>query len=402
METKYHVRDYDDKPYVLERHQREMERFFEESKIWVLKNKLAQMTSEILSYRVSPRDYTEFIEKIKYLVNFGWELVFQESRYGIGLYIESHRYVKNPFFLKRKFQSAEFRQRNSGLSGFYGEITSLSIKEAFGIYDTLKKFYDEISVVSWLNLLDDWLYVLEEEGSLYSITRIDTNPIKTQQLLSKLMETLYLFSRPDHLVEAFKYPTMHLFAGPTALMHMDYDSMEKYNPYSWLADVFREKTVDNYIQDLHFLYEPKQDTQSLELSNSKLYDLGVELKILIQVTWMNIQCQFLPDEWTNAIDSDVDAEELNLYIKDQLRLISPNNKPIELQDLFVELFGREWKFMAYKCAIDEMVKGKVCGYNHQVNFVLCKMNELELVIKLCYLMHLKIKVKKNWGQLRII
>ncbi|MCY4781667.1 hypothetical protein ORI89_18585 [Sphingobacterium sp. UT-1RO-CII-1] len=284
METKYHVKEYEDKPHILEMHQRDMESFFRENKIWVLKNKLSQMTTEILSSRQSTKDYTDFIEKIKYLVSFGWELVFQEHRFGIGLVIENHYYVKNPFFLKEAFQSAEFRQRNSGLSGFHGEISSLSLREASDIYGTLKSFYNVISVVSWLNLLDDWLYVMEEESSLYAITEIDQNPIKTQVYISKLIEVLYLFSRPDYLVEAFKYPTMHLFAGPTSLMHMDYDSMEKYNPYSWLADMFREKTVDDYIRNLRLLYEPVEEIQSIELSNSELFDLGVELKILIQVT----------------------------------------------------------------------------------------------------------------------
>ncbi|MCY4781668.1 hypothetical protein ORI89_18590 [Sphingobacterium sp. UT-1RO-CII-1] len=117
---------------------------------------------------------------------------------------------------------------------------------------------------------------------------------------------------------------------------------------------------------------------------------------------MNIQCQFLPEEWANSIDKDESAEELNNYIKDQLLLLSPNkDKPIKFQDLFVDLFGREWKFLAYKCAIDEMVRGKICNSSQQVNLVLCKMNELELIVKVCYLMYLKLKVKKTWGQLHI-
>ncbi|MGJ1406332.1 hypothetical protein ACR79N_10115 [Sphingobacterium siyangense] len=401
METKYHVKEPEDKQHVLELHRREMESFFRENKMWILKNKLGKMTSRILSYRVSQKDYTDFIEKVKYLVNFGWELVFQENRYGIGFALETEYYVKNPFFLKREFQSAEFRQRNYGLSGFYGEVTSLSVKEASDIYRTLQKFYDEISVVSWLNLLDDWLWVVEEQGSLYEITRIDKNPIQTQLLISKLIEALYLFSRSDFLIQAIKYPTTHLFSGPKALMHMDYDILDTYNPYFWLEDLFKEKTAADYIKHLQFLYEPEPENQSKKLPNRKLFDLGVELKILIQVTWMNIQCQFLPQEWTNVIDADVDAEELNLYIQDQLHLISPN-KPIKLQELFAQLFQMDWKMTAYKCTIDEMVERKICGINSPIHFVLCKIDELELLIKVCYLMHLKIKVKKNWGQLRII
>src|SRR5690606_28469205 len=122
-----------------------------------------------------------------FLVNFGWELVFQDHKYQVCFDLPSIRFIDNPFYLNEKFQSPQFRQRNFGLSGFYGDITSLSTFEASNIYGVLNRFYNEISVVSWLNLLDDWLQVTEEDGGLWEFHSSDSNPLKTQKFLLKLI-----------------------------------------------------------------------------------------------------------------------------------------------------------------------------------------------------------------------
>jgi len=401
METKYHIKEYDDKECIIDSQQRELKSFFEKNKLIKLKSDLYQFTIESLSEEPSKKDYTKFIRRLKFLVNFGWELVFQDHKYQVRFNLPNIRFINNPFYLEEKFQSPQFRQRNFGLSGFYGDITSLSTVGAADIYGVLHRFYNEISVISWLNLLDDWLQVTEEDGGLWAFHRSDNNPLKTQKFLLQLIESLYLLSLPDFFAQAIDTPTTHIFDGPSALQDMDIDSLDQYNPYFWLEHIFNERSVDDYLDHLSYLYDPNTCKKQEDYSKSALYDLGRELKIIVQTVWMNIQCKVLPQDWTSVIDAERDTayiEKLHTQIEMFLSALSPD-KPVTLEYLIVQLFDRDWKMLTYKQAIDKMVEHRVCERSGVVRLIMCSIADLKLLIKVCYLMLLEIRLQKATGNL---
>jgi hypothetical protein len=398
METKYHIQYPDDGNHIIESQQLDLMRFFEENSLWDMKKDLNKMTEEILSYETTRNDYSKLIERLKFLVDFGWELIFQEHKHQIRFEQNSIEYIKNPFYLKKSAQSAEFRQRNSGLSGLYGDITNLTLEEAADIYRTLNSFYNEISVLSWLKLLDDWLWISTESGGLWNFTSRDENPIKTQKFLLKLIESLYLFSISDWLTQAIESPTIHLFSGPTAFKEMDISSLDQYNPYFWLEMTFFNKTVDHYLASLNYLYNETKEDTSETLSNKEIFKLGKELRILIETTWVNIQCKALPRDFTALIDDEsIGEEEINRQITEILRVISPD-RPIEIQELIVELFDKEWKVRTYRQLIDDLVQHRICDRINKF-WGYCEIADIELLIRVCYLMHLEIRKQKIEGEL---
>lgn len=402
METKYHVKHYDEKENIVESQQSELRRFFEKNKLDRLKIELDQFTIEVLSEEPPKKDYRKFVKKLKFLINYGWELVFQYHRYQIRIDVEPTYFIENPLYLAEKFRSPQFRHRNSGLSGFYGDITNLSIVDAANIYTVLNDFYNEISIISWLELLDHWLYVTEEDGNLWDFVRTDQNPLKTQVFLAKLIESLYLFSMPDFfLAQAINMPTTHLLYNRTSYQDMDIDDLEQYNPYFWLVNLFDGKSIDYYISNLNKLHKPVLGDNTEALTNSEYYNLGKEFRVMIQTIWMTIQCRILPMEWTKVfeVDRSIDAiGELQNDIKSCLNNL-PINSPVNLENLIGQLFGREWKVLAYEKAIDIMVEQKVCDKSRSITFSMCSMQDLELIIKTCYLMLLEMKRKKATGQL---
>lgn len=400
METKYHIKHYAEKEHIIESQQSELNRFFEKTKLSKLKRDLNQLTIEVLSEQPAKQDYSKLIKKLKFLVNFGWELVFQNHRYELRFDVESINFIKNPLYLKESLQTPQFRQRNFGLSGFYGDITNLSIVDAADIYKVLNDFYNEISVVSWLKLLDDWLYVTEDDSNIWGYFGADHNPLKTQIFLNRLIESLYLFSTSGFLDQAVNIPTVHLLYSRTAYQDMDVDGLEHFNPYFWLAHIFDEKSVEDYISDLNTLYKPILEDEVKSLSNNEYYNLGRDFRIMIRTVWMNIQCEILPKEWTEVFDVVRDLNETNDLHTQIKALISDIelDSPTNLENLIVQLFGREWKVFAYEKAIDLMVKQKVCDISSSVYFSMCSIKDLELIIKTCYLMFLEMKIKKAYGQ----
>jgi|GEM_PF-959829 len=399
METKYHIKHYAEKEHIIESQQAELSRFFEKNKLNKLKNDLNQLTIEVLSEEPSKKDYRKFVKKLKFLVNFGWELVFQSHRYELRFDVECIDFITNPLYLKESLQTPKFRQRNLGLSGFYGDITNLSVVDAADIYKVLNDFYNEISVISWLKLLDDWLYVTEEDSNIWGYYGADDNPLKTQIFLNRLIESLYLFSMPDFLVQAINIPTTHLLYNRTVYQDMDVDGLEHFNPYYWLAYMFNEKSVDDYISDLNRLYKPVSEDEAESLSNNAYYNLGSDFRVMIRTVWMNIQCEVLPRDWTEVFDvvrNTNENNDLQSQIKEFINDISPDSST-SLESLIVQLFGREWKVLAYEKAIDLMVKQKVCDKSSTVHFSMCSFKDLELIIKTCYLMLLEMKVKKASG-----
>ncbi|WP_282637971.1 hypothetical protein [Sphingobacterium thalpophilum] len=402
METKYHIKYPEEGDHIIECQQEELKRFFEKNKLWELKQDLNEMTRDILSYEHTEKDYSKLIKRLKFLVNYGWDLVFQDHRYQIRFEQESVTYAKNPFYLKKSAQSAEFRQRNSGLSGFYGDITSLTLKEASDIYAMLNKFYNEISVVSWLKLLDDWLYASEQVGGLWEFVQSDENPIKTQRFLLNLMESLYLFSRPDFLSSVVEYPTIYLFNSRTSYkdMDLDIDAVDQYNPYFWLEHVFSSKSLDDYIADLNYLYKSREEDSNDSSSNRDIFQMGREIRILIETVWINIQCNILPYDFTRAIDGEVmEKDEINRRIAELLKAISPD-RPVELQDLIGSIFEREWKVRSYRQIIDDLVEHRICNRLAGWYYIHCKIEEMELLVQICYLMLLEIRKQKIEGKLR--
>jgi len=401
METKYHTKYPEEGDHIIECQQLELKMFFEKNKLWKLKQDLNEMTRDILSYEETEKDYSKLIKRLKFLVNYGWDLVFQDHKYQIRFEQESFTYFKNPFYLKKSTQSAEFRQRNSGLSGFYGDITSLTLKEASDIYAVLNQFYNEISVVSWLKLLDDWLYASEEEGGLWQFVQNDENPIKTQRFLLNLMESLYLFSRPDFLSSAVEYPTIYLFNSRTSYkdMDLDIDAVDQYNPYFWLEHVFSSKTVEDYVVNLNYLYKAREEGANDTHSNRDIFQMGREIRVMIETVWINIQCKVLPRGFTKAInDKAMEKDEINQRIAKLFKVISPD-RPIELQDLISSIFDRESKIRSYRQLIDDLVEHRICNRLEGWYYIHCKIEEMELLVRICYLMHLEIRKQKIEGKL---
>lgn len=53
------------------------------------------MTRDILSYEQTETDYSKLIKRLKFLVNYGWDLVFQDHKYQIRFEQNSIEYIKN-------------------------------------------------------------------------------------------------------------------------------------------------------------------------------------------------------------------------------------------------------------------------------------------------------------------
>ena len=79
---------------------------------------------------------------------------------------------------------------------------------------------------------------------------------------------------PGFLDQDINIPTTHLLYSRTAYQDMDVDGLERFNPYFWLAHIFYEKSVEDYISDLHRLYKPISEEEVESLSNNEYYNLG--------------------------------------------------------------------------------------------------------------------------------
>lgn len=67
METKYHVKHYDEKERIVESHQSELRRFFEKNKLSELKIELDQFTIEVLSEESLKKDYRNSLKSLNFL-----------------------------------------------------------------------------------------------------------------------------------------------------------------------------------------------------------------------------------------------------------------------------------------------------------------------------------------------
>src|SRR5690606_14006034 len=120
---------------------------------------------------------------------------------------------------------------------------------------------------------------------------------------------------------------------------MDVDGLEHFNPYYWLAYMFYEKSVDDYISDLNRLYKPVSEDEAELLSNNAYYNLGSDFRVMIRTVWMNIQCEVLPRDWTEVFDvvrNTNENNDLQSQIKEFINDISPDSST-SLESLIVQL-----------------------------------------------------------------
>ncbi len=401
MRTKYHLDDFTDVEDVINEKKSELIDFFKETSIHQLRNKLFEMAVDISYYKIPHKDYRIFVRKIKYLINFGWDLVFIDYKYQIRLESCENEFVKNPLRLRKKARSAQYRQRNSGLGYFQGEVFSLTEEEARDIYSVLNSFYDEISIVSWLSLMDVWLNCTEDDSVNHPHLGGDYNPLQTARNLEKLIEVLYLFSRYEYLMEFLTVPTAYLFNYSVALQELKVDSLEQFSPFYWLKRIFHSQSSKYYIEVLQQLFDRNhQQIGQVKLSSEDIFDIGHDIKKIIEVAWLMIQSRRIPRDWLKLEASEELSDEDILVLIEKQIVCTPKDKIGFAVETLESILKMDWKANAFKSSIDDLVEVNVCNKSSITYSSVSQRAEIELLIESCYLIYLDLRKKRrsdsNW------
>lgn len=267
-------------------------------------------THEVENKRI---DYSEFTASIKVLIREAWLALQKRNRTGFTHECIGMPWKKNPYSLDVHKICDSHRYRTSYKRNFDNKITLLSAEETRDFFLVFDDFFNQLNVLSWIDLLDIWLKFSASESSIIS-NGYDYTPHETHRNLQRLIEACYLAS--DFVFSPTFYPpNAHLFAIDYMMIELYSETYDGYNPFLMLGGIFSEYELSKLKSE--FAYWMRCAIHQNEIYNKDepcfLLSLHSIVTQLLEVGWLILYTEEMPAYWLDPekMDADFDCHKVN-------------------------------------------------------------------------------------------
>jgi hypothetical protein len=262
-------------------------------------------------------DFNTIVSGLKGLVEEAWAAMQVKERFSFQHEFLSMPWKVNPYAIKiEKFNDTK-RYYTSYLREHSGKITVLSRSEINDFFLVFEGFFRQLDVISWLKLLDTWLKFAETDSSIIC-SGFDYAPLETYLQLLRLIEACYLADEFG-FSSGYYPPNNYLFDRDYMMQELYSETYDGYNPFLQLTWIFCDYSLPELKKAFHHWMDCAKNKEKIYSSNepAQLLSLHSDVVKLLEIGWLLIYTEEMPQHWLNPETFDPDNEYSQIHIQEE-------------------------------------------------------------------------------------